>query len=98
MFVHIFSFVWKDNASPDEKSRAIDSIRSFEGTIPGLTSVLVGNNVSKNSPKYDTTGVMIFENMSDFRGYVDHPAHHALLEWLMPMIEALELDFEAPAD
>lgn len=95
MFVHIFSFRWKASTEDREKVDAISAIRRFEDVIPGLNSVYVGENISLNSPEYGTTGVMIFENRQHFEAYVVHREHQALLEWLRPLIEAIELDFDA---
>lgn len=37
----------------------------------------------------------MFEDKAAFDGYASHPAHMRLLKWLVPLIDALELDFEA---
>ena len=55
----------------------------------------MGKNVSKRGQGYAFAGIMKFvdKKASDF--YSIHPAHMALLKWLMPLIEPVELDFEA---
>jgi hypothetical protein len=38
---------------------------------------------------------MHFSNKAALEAYVKHPAHQALLKWLVPLIEAVELDIHA---
>jgi hypothetical protein len=38
---------------------------------------------------------MTFTNRESCEDYATHPAHLALLEWLRPLIDAVELDFSA---
>lgn len=95
MFVHVFSFRWNPDAASAERTRAAAAIRQFGSTIEGLTKVLVGENVSPNSPDFGTTGVMLFESEEHFHRYNTHPAHRELLGWLLPLITPIELDFVA---
>jgi hypothetical protein len=39
--------------------------------------------------------MMQFTNKAALAAYVQHPAHQALLKWLMPLIVAVELDLQA---
>jgi len=39
--------------------------------------------------------MMKFTNKPAADAYSTHPAHLALLSWLVPMIDPVELDFEA---
>jgi hypothetical protein len=55
----------------------------------------VGTNTSPRGHGYTFAGVMKFETEAAFHTYEMHPAHQALLEWLVPLIDPLELDFEA---
>jgi len=38
---------------------------------------------------------MKFADRASLEAYTDHPAHQELLAWLMPLIEPVEVDFEA---
>lgn len=38
---------------------------------------------------------MKFESREALEAYSPHPIHQELLAWLMPLIEPLEVDFEA---
>ena len=94
MFIHVFGFRWKTNAAGEHKTRAAREIRAFQGTIPGLIDVALGENVSPRGQGYTFAGLMRFENRAACNAYATHPAHVALLEWLVPLIEPVELDFE----
>ncbi|MGC1463991.1 MAG: Dabb family protein [Terracidiphilus sp.] len=95
MFVHIFGFKWKTEATEADKARAEKEIRAFRGVIPGLIEVCVGANVSKRGQGYTFAGMMKFVDKEAVDFYLIHPAHMALLRWLAPLIDAVELDFEA---
>jgi hypothetical protein len=93
MFIHIFLFRWSLTASDAHKINAIREIAAFQGTIPGLHEVSVGRNVSPRSGGFELGGVMKFSDSAAYRAYQRHPAHVALLSWLQPLIEAVEVDF-----
>jgi len=93
MFVHVFAFQWIPAASAAQREAACRDVLAFEGVVPGLQQVLLGKNVSANSPEWTTTAVMTFDDRAAFDAYVTHPRHVALLDWLVPLITAIELDF-----
>jgi hypothetical protein len=94
MFIHIFGFKWKPESTEADQERAEKEIRAFKGVIPGLIEVCVGANVSKHGQGYTFAGMMKFVDKEAAAFYSYHPAHMALLQWLTPLIEAVELDFE----
>jgi len=65
------------------------------GQIPGLLETWVGVNVSPRSQGYELGGVMKFTGRSALDAYRAHPVHQKPLQWLMPLIDPLEVDFEA---
>jgi len=95
VFIHISRFHWKASATDAEKVRAAGEIRAFQGVIPGLIDVAVGENLSPRGQGYTFAGLMRFVDRAACDAYATHPAHLALLEWLVPLIEPVELDFEA---
>jgi hypothetical protein len=95
MFTHVFLFKWKPAATPEYKARATEAIRAFQGAIPGLVSTAVGPNVSPRGTGYTFGGVMQFTDRDAFENYMTHPRHQALLGWLVPLVEPIELDLEA---
>ncbi len=95
MFIHIFGFRWKPEATDADKARAAREILAFRGVIPGLIDVHAGPNVSPRGQGYEFAGLMTFTDKDAADAYTVHPAHLALLKWLRPLVEAVELDFEA---
>ena len=95
MFIHIFGFKWKPEATEADKYRASQDILAFRGHIAGLIDVHVGPNVSPRGQGYTFAGLMTFESKAAADAYTTHPSHLALLQWLKPLIDPVELDFEA---
>ena len=95
MTIHTFAFRWKAGAGEDQKLRAVVEIRGLQGQIPGLLETLVGVNISPRSQGYELGGVMKFSDRSALDAYGAHPVHQKLLQWLMPLIDPIEVDFEA---
>lgn len=95
MVIHTFAFRWKPGVAENQKHRAIQEIRALQGQIPGLTETHVGVNISPRSQGYELGGVMKFADLASFDTYNDHPVHQKLLTWLMPLIDPIEIDFEA---
>ncbi|WP_348262927.1 Dabb family protein [Telmatobacter sp. DSM 110680] len=94
MFIHIFGFRWKEHATSAEKERAARDIRAFQGQIRGLIDVAVGENLSPRGQGYTFAGLMRFTEKAACDAYAIHPSHLELLEWLVPLIDPVELDFE----
>ena len=95
MFIHIFGFRWKAHTTDADKGRAQKDILAFRGNIPGLLEVSVGPNLSPRGQGYTFAGLMKFTDKAAYDAYTTHPTHLALLEWLVPLIDPVELDFEA---
>ena len=94
MFIHIFGFKWKADATTADEERAKEAILAFRGAIPGLIDVHAGPNLSPRSQGYTFAGLMTFTDKAAADAYTVHPQHQALLQWLVPLIEPVELDFE----
>jgi hypothetical protein len=95
MYIHIFGFHWKPEATETQKHRAQADILAFGGKIHGLIELHVGPNQSPNGRGYTFAGMMRFTGKQAFEAYVQSPQHQALLKWLKPLIEPVELDFLA---
>jgi len=92
---HVFAFQWKPGTSEAQKDRAAKEISAFQGQIPGLLQTHVGANISPRGKGYTFGGIMQFKDKASLEAYVQHPAHQALLAWLVPLINAIELDLRA---
>jgi hypothetical protein len=95
MYFHIFGFKWHSDATEAQKARAHADILAFRDKIPGLLEVHVGPNDSPRGQGYTFVGVMRFTGKAASDAYTTHPQHLALLEWLKPLIDPVELDFLA---
>ncbi len=94
-FFHVFAFQWKPQATAADKQRAAKDTLAFKGVIPGLLAVNVGDNISPKGKGYTYAGVMQFADEASYKAYPTHPAHQALLKWLVPLIDPIEFDFHA---
>ena len=94
MVIHTFAFRWKPDVTAEQKTRAITEIRALQGQIPGLLETHAGVNFSPRSQGHELGGVMKFANRAAFDTYGTHPVHQALLDWLIPLVDPLEVDFE----
>lgn len=92
---HVFAFQWKPGTSTARKDKAAKEIAAFQGQIPGLLQTHVGPNISPRGKGYTFGGIMQFKDKASLDAYVQHPAHQALLAWLVPLIDAIELDLRA---
>lgn len=95
MFIHIFGFRWKPEATESDKARATEAILAFRGAIPGLIDAHAGENLSPRNQGFTFVGLMTFTDKAAADAYNTHPQHQALLSWLVPLIDPVELDFEA---
>jgi hypothetical protein len=95
MVIHTFAFRWKPGVNEEQQQRVIAAIRALQGRIPGLEETWVGVNFSPRSQGYALGGVMKFSDRAALEAYSGHSAHQELLAWLMPLIEPVEVDFEA---
>jgi Stress responsive A/B Barrel Domain len=89
----MFAFRWKPGVSESQKVRVRVEIRNLQGQIPGLLETWVGTNISPRSQGYELGGVMKFADEASLLAYPAHPVHVKLLNWLMPLIEPIEVDF-----
>jgi len=94
MVIHTFAFRWKSGVTEEQKLRVMEGIRALQGQIPGLLETYVGANFSPRSQGYALGGVMKFSDRAALEAYTPHPVHQKLVEWLMPLVEAVEVDFE----
>jgi Stress responsive A/B Barrel Domain len=94
MVIHSFVFRWKAGVTAEQKLRAQTEIRALQGQIPGLLETYVGVNFSPRAQGYELGGVMKFTDRAALEAYGPHPVHLKLLDWLVPLIEPVEADFE----
>jgi hypothetical protein len=95
MYIHMFAFRLKPGVTEVEKDRMIREIGALQGQIPGLVEAHVGPNDSPRGQGFAIGGVMKFPDRAAMEAYNAHPVHQALLKWLLPLIDPIEVDFPA---
>jgi antibiotic biosynthesis monooxygenase (ABM) superfamily enzyme len=94
MFIHMFAFRWKPGVTEDQKQRVVTEIRKLQDEIPGIIETSVGVNTSPRGQGFELGGVMKFADQSALAAYGSHPVHQKLLNWLIPLIDPIEVDFD----
>jgi len=95
MYVHMFAFRLKPEVTEKQKDRMLREINALPTQIPGLLEAHVGKNDSPRGQGFEIGGVMKFPDRETMEAYNAHPVHQALLKWLVPLIDAIEVDFPA---
>jgi hypothetical protein len=94
MYIHTFAFRWKPTVTDAQKQRAQTEILALQGQIPGLLETYAGVNISPRGQGYEFGGAMKFADKASLDAYPSHPVHQKLLDWLVPLIDAVEVDYE----
>ena len=93
MFIHMFAFRLKPGLTEAQQERMLREIGALKSQIPRVLESHVGKNVSPRGQGYVIGGVMKFADAAALEAYNVHPVHQALLKWLVPLIDAIEVDF-----
>ena len=94
MVLHIFALRWKPEATAEDRLRALAAIHAFQGIIPGLLETSAGNNTSPRSQGYDMGAMMRFTDQAALDAYQQSAPHRTLLEWMVPLVEAIDIDLD----
>lgn len=95
MFIHMFAFRLRPGVTEEQQQHMLREIGALKSQIPLVLESHVGRNVSPRGQGYLIGGTMKFADAAALAAYNAHPAHQALLKWLLPLIEAIEVDFPA---
>lgn len=93
MYIHMFAFRFKTGVTADQKNHCVTEIRKLKSDIAEVQEAWVGLNISPRGQGYELGGTMQFADANAFDRYVNDPHHQALLKWLLPLIEPIEVDF-----
>ena len=63
------------------------------GRSPACSRTLAGVNHSPRSNGHELGCAMKFTDQAAFDAYFAHPLHQALLKWLVPLVDATDVDF-----
>ena len=95
MVIHMFAFRLKPGVTEAQQQRMLSEIRALKSQIPLVLESHVGKNTSPRGQGFVIGGVMKFADHAALQSYNAHPVHQALLKWLVPLINAIEVDFPA---
>ena len=95
MYIHMFAFRLKPGVTEEQKVLMLREISALQDQIPGLLEATVGKNDSPRGQGFEIGGVMKFPDKPALEAYNTHPVHQALLKWLLPLIDPIEVDFQA---
>lgn len=95
MYIHMFAFRFKPAVTEEKKNEIVAAIQNLRNEIPEILESWVGRNSSPRGQGYELGGVMKFADAASCDRYGAHTVHQKLLTWLMPLIEPVEVDFEA---
>lgn len=95
MYIHMFAFRLKAGVTEEQQQRMLREIKGLQSQIPGILETVVGKNDSPRGQGYAIGGAMKFPDQAALEAYNVHPVHQDLLKWLVPLIDAIEVDFAA---
>jgi hypothetical protein len=95
MYIHMFAFRLKAGVTEEQQERMLREIKTLEKRIPGILETVVGKNHSPRGQGFAIGGAMKFPDQAALEAYNAHPVHQDLLKWLVPLIDAIEVDFPA---
>ena len=95
MFIHMFAFRLQPGVTGAQQDRMLREIGDLKNHIPLVLESYVGKNVSPRGQGFVIGGVMKFADQASLQAYNAHPVHQELLKWLLPLIDAIEVDFPA---
>ena len=76
--IHVVTVKWKSDSSPEQRAKAVNSVKDMAAAIPGIKNVWIKTlkvqGPSQDKP-FDAAFVMEFENEAALKAYADHSAH-----------------------
>ena len=95
---HVVAFKYKPDTTPEQIKQIDDALVALKQSIPGITSLHWGDNISteKHDHGYTQTFVLTFASTADRDAYLVHPAHKAFGKLAGPhFAEVFVIDFIA---
>lgn len=82
-------------ADPDDAGEARERLHALNGVVPQIRSLAVGVDLGRSPASYDLALTTTHDSMDALRGYQNHPAHVAVLEWLQGvLVDRVVVDYE----
>lgn len=84
--LHIITVQWKESATPEQKTAAIEGVRKMAGEVPGVKNVWL-KTLKVQPDEYSNVIVMEFQDEAAFKAYADNPAHKDWEKIYLPVRE-----------
>lgn len=80
MILHLASFRWKDDVTPDDVASVTDALRAMAAGIPELRSYLCGESLRLRPGGADYGVAAIVDDEAGLAAYLDSDAHNEVYE------------------
>jgi len=82
--LHVVALKWKPEATDEQKTAAIDGLKTMAGAVPGIKNIWV--KPDRVQPReYSTAFAIEFESRAAADAYAEHPAHEEWYKIYMPI-------------
>lgn len=97
MLKHMVMFKKKDTTDEATVAEIMRRLEALQGQIPGLTYIKCHRGLPSERPVVFTFFLdSTLESAEQLPGYLQHPAHVAVNEWMSPYLESRAVvDYEA---
>lgn len=93
MILHTVLLQPKTESTPEDIQRVLDQVRSLQQSIPGITDVQVGENLSDKHQGYTYGFVMHFVDEAHLKAYAPHPSHQVVSNEIRRLCSSI-IDFD----
>jgi hypothetical protein len=93
MILHTVLLQPKTESTPQDIQRVLDQVRSLQQSIPGITDVQVGENLSDKHQGYTYGFVMHFVDEAHLKAYAPHPSHQVVSNEIRRLCSSV-IDFD----
>ncbi len=93
---HLVLFKLKPEATTEQKSDALNALKTLKEAVPGVVDLSVGINFSDRSQGFEIGLFVRFTDRAALEAYGPHPAHQAVVRDFINPIKAdvIVCDFE----
>jgi hypothetical protein len=96
MVEHVVLFKLKPETTEEQKSAAIEALKSLKEQIGGIVGLTCGRNFSERSQGYEIGLVVRFRDRAALEAYLPHSAHRGAVEQYIHPIrqDVIVVDYE----
>ena len=80
MIRHTVMFIWKDDATEEQRKRVAEELSRLPGVIPSIKAYSMGTDIGVNQGNFDFVVVGDFDDVDGYVAYRDDPAHQAIIK------------------